>query len=206
MLLGDQKEGKKVARYWDKAKNTFIIKILPGEYYYSIQKEYISTTLGSCVSACIWDEKNKVGGMNHFMLPLTDQDSADVTWGNLPTDATRYGNFAMEFLINEMLKSGGHKDDFKVKLFGGGKVLEGSGDIGKRNIDFVLDYIKSENLTLISQDLGDVYPRKVLFDPISGRAWMKKLKDTSDTTIKLREEQYRKSINVETISGDVDLF
>lgn len=206
MIIGDKSSEKKVSRYWDKAKNAFIIKILPGEYYHSTQKVFISTTLGSCVSACIWDEKNKVGGMNHFMLPLTDKNSSEVTWGNLPTEATRYGNFAMEFLINEMLQCGGNKIDFKVKLFGGGKVLEGSGDVGKRNIDFVLDYIESENLNLISQDLGDIYPRKVLFDPINGRAWMKKLKDETDTTIKLREEQYRKSINVEQISGDIDLF
>ena len=179
---------------------------MPGEYYYTNEREYIATTLGSCVSACIWDEKHKVGGMNHFMLPLTDKDHSEVTWGSLPTDATRYGNFAMEFLINEILKHGGEKGEFQVKLFGGGKVLEGAGDIGARNIEFVLDYVKTEGLNLVSQDLGDVYPRKVLFDPLTGRAWMKRIQDTMDTTLKAREDEYRKTIKVDNIDGDVDLF
>lgn len=206
MFIGVAKEGKAVSRYWDKAKNAFCVKIMPGEYYYTNENEYIATTLGSCVSACIWDEKHKVGGMNHFMLPLTDKDHADVTWGSLPTDATRYGNYAMEFLINEILKHGGDKAEFQVKLFGGGKVLEGAGNIGARNIEFVLDYVKTEGLNVVSQDLGDIYPRKVLFDPLTGRAWMKRIKDAADTTLKAREDEYRKTINVDKIAGDVDLF
>lgn len=206
MFIGVEKEAKNVTRYWDKVKNAFCIKIMPGEYYYTSEKEYISTTLGSCVSACVWDEQHKVGGMNHFMLPLTDKKEGQVTWGSLPTDATRYGNYAMEYLINELLKHGGEKEAFQIKLFGGGKVLEGIGDVGERNIQFVMDYVKTENLNLISHDLGDVYPRKVLFDPLTGRAWMKKIQDDNDKTLKAREEQYRKTISVDDISGDVDLF
>jgi chemotaxis protein CheD len=206
MHLGEEKTEKRIHRFWDASKNAYCIKILPGEYYYSQTQEYISTTLGSCVAACIWDEEHRVGGMNHFMLPLTDIESGNVTWGKLPTDATRYGNYAMEFLINEILKHGGEKSKFKVKLFGGGKVLEGAGDIGKRNIEFVLDYVKTEGLNLISQDMGDVYPRKVLFDPLSGKAWMKRIKDKSDKTLAAREREYQKSIKSEPVSGDVDLF
>ncbi len=206
MHIGVEKEGKAVARYWDKARNAYCIKILPGEYYYTNDNEYISTTLGSCIAACIWDEKHKVGGMNHFMLPATDKDDTDVTWGDVPTDAARYGNYAMEYLINELLKHGGEKEDFQVKLFGGGKILEGLGNVGERNANFVLDYVKTEGLKLISQDLGDVYPRKVLFDPLSGRAWMKRIRDSADTTLAAREKAYSKTINVEPVSGDIDLF
>jgi len=208
MFIGVEKEGKKISRYWDKGKKKFCVKIMPGEYYYSGEDEYIATTLGSCVAACIWDAKHKIGGMNHFMLPLTDKDHSEVTWGNLPTDATRYGNYAMEFLINELLKHGGEKTEFQIKLFGGGKVLEGAGNVGERNIQFVMDYVKSENLNLISQDLGECYSRKVLFDPLTGRAWMKKIKDVDvkDKTLALSEERYRASIRVDNIEGDVDLF
>lgn len=208
MFIGAEKQDKdkKVNRYWDAKKNLFCVKIMPGEYYYTNENEYIATTLGSCVSACIWDEKHKVGGMNHFMLPITEKEEHKVTWGSLPTDAARYGNYAMEYLINELLKHGGEKKDFKIKLFGGGKVLEGLGNVGEKNIKFVLDYVKTENLQLISQDLGDVYPRKVLFDPMTGRAWMKRIQDLNNDTLKKREEQYRKKINAEDISGDVDLF
>lgn len=208
MFIGVEKEGRKISRYWDKSKQKYCVKIMPGEYYYSGEEEYISTTLGSCVAACIWDEKHKIGGMNHFMLPLTDKDHSEVTWGSLPTDATRYGNYAMEFLINELLKHGGDKTEFQVKLFGGGKVLEGSGNVGKRNIEFVMDYVKSENLNLVSQDLGENYSRKVLFDPLTGRAWMKKIKDVDiqDKSLALSEQRYRASIRVDDIEGDVDLF
>jgi chemotaxis protein CheD len=206
MYLGEEKSEKRIHRFWDQSKNAYCIKILPGEYYYTEVPEYISTTLGSCVAACIWDEEHKVGGMNHFMLPLTETNDKEVTWGKLPTDATRYGNYAMEYLINEILKHGGEKSKFKVKLFGGGKVLEGVGNIGERNISFVLDYVKTEGLNLISHDLGDVYPRKVLFDPMTGRAWMKRIKDSSDKTLAAREKEYQQSIKSEPVSGDIDLF
>jgi chemotaxis protein CheD len=144
--------------------------------------------------------------MNHFMLPITDKEKKDVTWGSLPTDATRYGNYAMEYLINELLKHGGEKKHFKVKLFGGGKILDGIGNVGEKNIQFVLDYIKTEGLTLVSQDLGDVYPRKVLFDPLTGRAWMKRIKDLSGNVLITREREYRNAINAEPVSGEIDLF
>ena len=206
MYFGSEKGTTKNNRYWDSEKNTFCTKILPGEYYYTTEKEYIATTLGSCVSACIWDEEHQVGGMNHFMLPLTNKGQDDVTWGNLPTDAARYGNYAMEYLINEILKHGGEKTKFKVKVFGGGKVLEGKGDIGERNIGFVLDYVKTEGLTLISQDLGDIYPRKILFDPLTGRAWVKKIKEKNNETLANRELDYSKTICNKPVSGDVDLF
>lgn len=206
MHFGIEKSEKKVHRFWDKSRNAFCVKILPGEYYYTTTNEFISTTLGSCVSACIWDEQHKVGGMNHFMLPLTDKDEADVTWGDTTTDAARYGNYAMEYLINELLKHGGEKNKFQVKLFGGGKVLEGAGSIGQKNVKFVLDYVRTEGLNLISQDLGDVYPRKVLFDPLTGRVWMKRIKDANDKSLAAREREYQKTINTEPVSGDIDLF
>ncbi|MEO0444176.1 MAG: chemoreceptor glutamine deamidase CheD [Pseudomonadota bacterium] len=206
MHIGVENDGKPINRYWDKSREAFCVKILPGEYYYTTTNEYIATTLGSCIAACIWDEQHKVGGMNHFMLPITDKDKADVTWGSLPTDATRYGNYAMEYLINEILKHGGEKSKFKVKLFGGGKVLEGAGNVGERNAEFALEYVKTEGLKLISQDLCDVYPRKVLFDPLTGKAWMKRIQDKSDGTLAAREREYRRTINTDTISGDVDLF
>ncbi|MGH1486675.1 MAG: chemoreceptor glutamine deamidase CheD [Cellvibrionaceae bacterium] len=206
MYIGNEKDDKKVHRFWDKSREAFCVKILPGEYYYTTTNELISTTLGSCVSACIWDEEHKVGGMNHFMLPLTEKQENEVTWGDVATDATRYGNYAMEYLINEILKHGGEKSKFQVKLFGGGKVLEGTGNVGQKNVNFVLDYVKTEGLNLVSQDLGDVYPRKVLFDPLTGRAWMKRIKDANDKTLAAREREYRKTINTEPVSGDVDLF
>jgi chemotaxis protein CheD len=196
-----------VNRYVDRRENRFIAKILPGEFYVTrSQSELIATTLGSCVSACIWDEANGIGGMNHFMLPLSELEAEKITWGNVASDATRYGNYAMEHLINEILTHGGIRRNLKAKVFGGGKVLNQGNEVGLRNAEFVLTYLHQENLTLVGEDLGDIYPRKVLFDPITGRARMKKIQTVNNDTIAVREQQYSKEIKHEPVEGDIELF
>jgi chemotaxis protein CheD len=118
-------EFSSVNHYWDRSRQVVVAKILPGEFYMTRDNVAIATTLGSCISACIWDEKENIGGMNHFMLPLTDKKAHEVNWGKrgIASDATRYGNFAMEHLINTILKNGGRRENLLAKVFGGGKVL-----------------------------------------------------------------------------------
>ena len=195
-----------INRFWDKQHRCHVAKILPGEFYVSKANEKIATTLGSCVSACIWDCQMGVGGMNHFMLPLTEKELHEVTWGNAKSDATRYGNYAMEHLVNEILKNGGLRKNLRAKVFGGGKVLKQENNIGQKNADFVLDYIDVENIRLLSQDLGSNYPRKVLFDPLTGKVLMKRLKAIHNDTIVVREKDYQKSIITKPIEGDIELF
>jgi chemotaxis protein CheD len=195
-----------VNRYWDQENQIIAAKLMPGDYYVTKQDEMITTVLGSCVAACIRDTVTGVGGMNHFMLPetsksrLNDRDEAVV--GN----ALRYGNYAMEHLINSILQNGGKRKNLEVKLFGGGKIIATLGDVGARNIQFVLDYVDTEALNLVSQDLGDIYPRKVNFFPHSGRVRMKKIKDLHNQTIFLREKQYSSSIKDAPVEGSVELF
>jgi len=195
-----------VNRYWDQENQIIAAKLMPGDYYVTKQDEMITTVLGSCVAACIRDAVTGVGGMNHFMLPetsksrLNDRDEAVV--GN----ALRYGNYAMEHLINSILQNGGKRKNLEVKLFGGGKIIATLGDVGARNIQFVLDYVDTEALNLVSQDLGDIYPRKVNFFPHSGRVRMKKIKDLHNQTIFLREKQYSSSIKDAPVEGSVELF
>jgi len=195
-----------INRYWDKRHNTFAAKILPGEYYVSTNNELITTVLGSCISACIRDVKFGVGGMNHFMLPLGCE--IEHSGKTHLTSATRYGNFAMEMLINEIIKAGGNKKYMEVKLFGGGRVLSNMStiDIGKKNIDFVHDYLSEEGLKVTSEDTGDIYPRKILYYPESGRVRMKKLNNVHNDTIRNREENYRKRIDTEPVESDIELF
>ena len=195
-----------VNRYWDRRQNIYVAKILPGEFYVTQHSELIATTLGSCVSACIWDDRRGIGGMNHFMLPLTEQESHEVTWGNEQSDATRYGNYAMEHLINEILKHGGLRKNLRAKVFGGGHVIRQMSDVGERNCQFVLEYIDTENIPLLAHDLGDEYPRKILFDPMSGRARMKKLRNMHNDTIVVREKDYQKDIIHKPVEGDIELF
>lgn len=192
-----------INRYWDRQREIFAAKILPGEYYVTTQDELITTVLGSCVSACIRDPAMRIGGMNHFMLPSGSSDSR-----NVANEATRYGNFAMEKLINDVLKNGGRRDKLEIKLFGGGNVLKNMGatDIGGRNIAFVREYLQTEGFNIIAEDLGDIFPRKVIYDPISGKVQVKKLRKLHNDTISRRELGYRKNIEREPVAGDIELF
>jgi len=195
-----------ISRFWDKRHEIFSAKILPGEYYVSMHGELISTVLGSCISACIRDVKMGIGGMNHFMLPMGCEDEHA---GKIHlTSATRYGNFAMEMLINEILKAGGNKRNLEVKLFGGGRVLSNMTklDIGNKNIKFAHEYLSEEDLEIVSEDTGDIFPRKVLYYADTGRVRVKRLKNIHNDTIKQREDNYRKSIDEKPVQSDIELF
>ncbi len=199
-------EFESVNRYWDKQHHVIAAKILPGEYYVTNEDELVTTVLGSCISACIRDKITGVGGMNHFMLPETTQHKLNAGVESVVGNATRYGNYAMEHLINMILANGGKRKNLEVKVFGGGKIIPTLGDIGMRNIDFVLEYIDTEALQLISQDLGDIYPRKVIFFPKTGKVRMKKIKDLHNETIASRERQYRTSIKNAPVESEIELF
>ena len=195
-----------VNRYWDRYLSIYTAKILPGEYYVTTQDEAITTVLGSCVSACIRDKNMKIGGMNHFMLPI-EHDSSAGTWKSSSTNAaTRYGNYAMEHLINDILKNGGRRENLELKVFGGGRILAQMTDVGMRNINFVKDYILTEGLNLLAEDLGDIYPRKVLYFPMTGKVKVKKLRSLHNNTIVERETAYMHELEVKPVGGEVELF
>ena len=195
-----------INRFWDKVHDCFAAKILPGEFYVSAQGEMIGTVLGSCVSACIRDPIAGVGGMNHFMLPTNKELSTGKV--RLDSSEARYGNYAMEVMINEILKAGGKRRNLEVKVFGGGKVLSSMDkiDIGGKNIEFVREYLFDEGLIIKSEDLGDVYPRKVFYFPDTGKVKMKKIRIIHNATILSREEEYRKKLRAQEESSDIELF
>lgn len=195
-----------INRYWDQENQIIAAKLLPGEYYVTVDNEMITTVLGSCVSACIRDAVTGIGGMNHFMLPETSKTRLSSRDEGIVGMAMRYGNYAMEHLINTILQYGGKRKNLEVKLFGGGKIMASLSDVGARNIDFVLDYLDMEALTLVAQDLGDIYPRKVNFYPQSGRVRMKKIKDLHNDTIVLREKQYRSHLKNVSVESSIELF
>tara|TARA_B100000780_G_C21091945_1_gene440105 strand:- start:851 stop:1510 length:660 start_codon:yes stop_codon:yes gene_type:complete len=193
-----------ITRYWDNAMAISSAKLMPGEVYVSKKDEMITTVLGSCVSACIRNPKTHVGGMNHFMLPHIGS-SASIA--NLGGTAARYGNWAMEVLINEILKYGGHKTDLEVKLFGGGKVFDKlTVDIGKRNIDFVFNFLDKKGINVAAYDVGDIFPRKLLYFPFTEKVKVRKLKSTNQASIMRREAAYLQDIKKFPRDGDIDLF
>jgi len=195
-----------INRYWDKTHDIFAAKILPGEYYVTANNEAIVTVLGSCVSACIRDKIFGIGGMNHFMLPLNkNTNNADIA---AMSNAGRYGNFAMEKMINDILKNGGSRENLEVKIFGGGRVLQNMQtlDVGNGNINFVREYIKTEQLNLIGEDVGDIFPRKVIYFPLTGKVKVKKLRQMHNKTIIERENNYLSTFEAKPDESDVELF
>lgn len=195
-----------VNRYWDPHVQTPVAKIMPGECYVSARGEMIATVLGSCVSACIRDKVLGIGGMNHFMLPLRG-GGRGVERDYLVTPDLCYGNWAMEYLINAILRIGGKRERLEIKLFGGGRVLSGllKMDVGRRNVDFVLDYVRQENLNITAHDLGGDYPRKIFYYPDTGAVKMRRLRSVANDTIEQRERAYLESLR-KPVQKDVDLF
>jgi chemotaxis protein CheD len=194
-----------IRRYWDPVHDSFAAKLLPGEYYVTLHREMICTVLGSCVSACVRDRATGIGGMNHFMLPL-DRSRGESAWADASSAATRYGNVAMERLINDLLKAGAKRSNLEFKLVGGGKVLAAMTDVGAGNIEFVRNYMRTEGFAVAGEDLGDIYPRKVHFYPDTGRVRVKKLLSTRNDTIFARERSYLQQVSAGPQAGDVELF
>lgn len=189
--------------YFDRNFDIEAVKILPGEYYVTGRDMVLVTVLGSCVAACIRDRQTGMGGMNHFMLPDNKSDS-----GNPAGLAGRYGTYAMELMINQLLKNGARRSNLEAKVFGGGNVMRGFtvANIGERNARFVLEYLKTENISLAGQDLLDIYPRKVYYFPLTGRVLVKQLRSLHNDTIIVREQQYVARLRASDVQGDVELF
>lgn len=189
--------------YFDRTFGMPAAKILPGEYYVTRRNMLLVTTLGSCVSACIRDKTNGIGGMNHFMLP--ENTNAQSGWGVL---STRYGAYAMEVLINQLIQLGAKRGNLEAKLFGGGAVIKNMSitNVGERNAQFGLDYLKNEGIAVVAKDLLDVYPRKVYFFPATGKVLLKKLRNMHNETIVQRESEYRARLLKSKVEGDIELF
>lgn len=194
-----RKPGEASFFFYDAHFRNDAVKVLPGEFFVHDEDILIMTTLGSCIAACLWDRERKIGGMNHFMLPD----------GGGANDSGRYGSFAMELLINEMIKRGANRLTMEAKVFGGGAVISGmnSINVGERNTTFVLDYLRTERISVVSKDVLDIYPRKVCFLPASGKAMVKKLASANTEALVAQERAAAaKPVPASSGAGSVDLF
>jgi chemotaxis protein CheD len=194
-----RKPGEASFFFYDAHFKNDAVKVLPGEYYVDTEDMLVMTTLGSCIAACLWDRNAKVGGMNHFMLPE----------GAGSSDCGRYGSYAMELLINEMMKRGATRTTMEAKVFGGGAVISGMNtiNVGERNTAFVMDYLKTERIPVVSKDVLDVYPRKVCFLPASGKAMVKRLAPTNAEALVMQDKvAAQKAVPQSTGGGSIDLF
>ena len=174
------------------------VKVLPGEYFVTDHEMVIMTVLGSCIAACIWDPKVRVGGMNHFMLPEGGNDTSG-----------RYGSYAMELLINEMIKLGARRESMQAKVFGGGQVMHSftTMNVGERNTEFVLDYLATERNAVVSKDVLDIHPRKVCYFPVTGKAMVKRLAHSHPENLETQERKGNAAVVAKSnAGGSVDLF
>jgi chemotaxis protein CheD len=188
-------------KFFDAKENITVVKIFSGDWYVSLGGgEMLATILGSCVSACIRDPVAGIGGMNHFLLP------GDEMAGSPMSEGARYGVFAMESLINGILKGGGQKSRLEVKVFGGGNVINNSARIGSKNAKFIRDFLQKENLRISSEDLEGDHPRRLHYYPDTGKVMMRLLRRKEDTVVVEEEARYKRSISSAPIGGDIELF
>ena len=179
------------------------VKLLPGEFHVANSDMVEVTVLGSCVAACIRDRISNIGGMNHFMLPDSGRGGASEHGVE-----SRYGVYAMELLINELIKLGASRKNFEAKVFGGGNVIENMviSNVGQRNADFVLEFLETEGIKVIAKDLVGIHPRTVYHFPHSGKVRVKKLMTLSNKTVVDREQDYRAQLLKSNSGGDIELF
>jgi chemotaxis protein CheD len=173
------------------------VKVLPGEYFVHAEDILIMTTLGSCIAVCLWDRERRIGGLNHFMLPQGASSDG------------RYGSYAMELLINEMLRQGASRPALEAKVFGGAQVVAGMEtlNVGERNTCFVLEYLQTERIPVVSRDVLDVHPRKVCFMPANGRVVVKRLRPTNAAALLQQDRAAaQRAQPVASAGGSVDLF
>ncbi|WP_305041863.1 chemotaxis protein CheD [Geoalkalibacter sp.] len=166
-----------------------VISLLPGEYRASAENLVLSTLLGSCVAACLYDPVRRIMGMNHFLLCGTRSLS------NLPlllSESGRYGVHAMELLINDMLKIGAQRRNLRAKVFGGATIIApksaGPG-VGELNCRFIREFLHHEKIPLMAEDLGGVHGRVIYFLPEDFSVLVRRIQKTTEPEIARRERQ-----------------
>ncbi len=176
------------------------INIVQGEQHVDNDPNIVLTTiLGSCVAACLWDPRAAIGGMNHFLLP-GDRGRARGEDGL----AIRYGVHAMELLVNGLLNKGAQRRRLQAKLFGGARMVEGLTDVGEMNASFAEKFLAAERIVLVSSSLRGQHGRRIQFWPVSGRA-RQILIGGDQVSVLTAEDRIRARAIVQT-GGDVELF
>ncbi len=183
-----------IQRLYDARHGRYAAKLMPGELYVSLNGEVLVTTLGSCISACVFDPVTGHGGMNHFMLPIQAANARP--WGDdVAGNSNRYGNWAMTCLVETMLRYGSRPSDLQIKIFGGARMtLGGTENVGLRNIEFVREYLRETGLPVLAEDVAEDYARRVVFDTENGRVWVKRLRHLRNQTISEREVAYSRRV------------
>jgi chemotaxis protein CheD len=177
------------------------VRINPGGHYVTSRgREMLVTVLGSCVAACIRDPFAKIGGMNHFMLPQSDNGA----WG-IASASLRFGNFAMERLINDILSNGGSRQNLEIKVFGGASIIGNGAQVGLRNADFVETYLREEGLPIAAANLRGAHARCIHYFPRNGLVRMLEMPLVEPDVARI-ETNYVARLGMEPVAGSIELF
>jgi len=194
--------GPQAVQAYDRKSGMKMVRILPGATYTTgASDEIIVTVLGSCVAACVRNPLVGFGGMNHFMLP--ENDSCD--WNGV-SSALRYGNYAMEALINAVLKSGCGRRDLEIKLFGGANLNRSPTLVGSKNSEFALQYLEREGMKVAVEDLGGTRGRRIMYSPGTGRVQRLLLKHTVEHSVVDAERSYGDQLRQAPDEDNIELF
>jgi chemotaxis protein CheD len=200
LTSGNSDTGGAANRYHDARLGVEVLNIVVGGCVVSADpKVVITTTLGSCIAACLFDPVARIGGMNHFLLPDAKHDKLSAS--------ARYGGAAMEQLINRLLQKTGRRDRLRAKVFGGGNVNSTiTADIGIRNVEFVMEYLATEGIPTMSWDVGGGSARAVRFFPVTGRTQRRLIGDEQARTIAGSEATFMNTLRQTEIEGEIELF
>jgi chemotaxis protein CheD len=187
-------------RYYDSHFKKEVVTIYPGEYYSTTGTEMISTVLGSCVSIVLYDTVAKVGGINHFMLARDtslDEDAEKKLMG-------KFGEYAIDLLINDIIKKGGVLSRLEAKVFGGGNIFNmnaSQNQVGDTNSKFAFEFLKKLNIPVVKSDTGGVNPRKIFFDPETFKVLMKYINNRHIDGNSLEEKEKKYAIEIKKIEN-----
>lgn len=189
--------------YFDARFDALVHPVAPGAHAINGKaSEMLSTVLGSCIAVCLRDEKKRIGGLNHFMLPAL----ADGQVQN--RHAMLYGDTAMEVLINALMRAGCDRRNLEAKVFGGARIAAAydQSAIGERNAQFAVDFLCHEGITVKSRDTGGSSPRRVLFEPWSGRVLVQHIDPLATADLARTEAKHQAAISVKRTASIVEMF
>jgi chemotaxis protein CheD len=142
----------------------------PGHLVVSAEPLEVTTILGSCVAVCLWDQQRRIGGMNHFLLPLFT--------GSSPSSSPRFGDVAMRQLLDGVRALGAKLPFLQARVFGGACMfapMRSESHLGKQNAALALDFLQRAGVTAVQVDTGGDRGRKLIFRTDEGTACLKSI-------------------------------
>lgn len=181
-----------IRRYWDKPHEAFAAKLLPGEFYVTLNDELLTTVLGAGVAVCVRDADAGLAGMLHFLLPQEEGAVLGVAGGD---PRGRYGDQVMSRLLDNLLKHGARADRLEFKVFGGAQAFAETADLARRTIAFTQGWLRDRGHRAAAEDLGGPFPRKLIYHPTSGLTRVKKLRELDNDTLARRDRDHLRSLS-----------